>query len=79
MGENMNFCRVMAGMALRWKDNFAIVNVERNRRYTFLEYHRLTNRIANMCRDRLGLSRGDTAMLLLDNDNFGLFHFPQAL
>jgi acyl-coenzyme A synthetase/AMP-(fatty) acid ligase len=55
----MNFCRVMAGMALRWKDNTAIVNVERDRRYTFFEYHRLTNRIANMCRDRLGLYRGD--------------------
>ena len=31
----------MAGMALRWKNNIAIANVERNRRYTFLEYHRL--------------------------------------
>ena len=76
MSEKMNFSRVMAAMALRWKDNLAIVNVERNRRYTFAEYHRLTNRIANMCRDRLGLRRGDTAMLLLDNDNFSLVHFP---
>ena len=72
----MNFCRVMAAMALRYKDNLAIVNVERKRRYTFAEYHRLTNRIANMCRESLGLGRGDTAMLILDNDNFGLVHFP---
>jgi acyl-CoA synthetase (AMP-forming)/AMP-acid ligase II len=63
-------------MASRYKDNVAIVNVERDRRLTFAQYHRLTNRIANMCRDRLGLRRGDTAMLLLDNDNFSLFHFP---
>src|SRR5215510_15152636 len=66
----------MAAMALRYKDNVAVVNVERSRRYTFPEYHRLTNRTANMCRDRLQLRRGDTAMLLLDNDNFSLVHMP---
>src|SRR6516164_9066000 len=74
--QKINFCRVMGEMARRWKDNFAIVNLERNRRYTFVEYHRLTNRIANMCRHRLGLRRGDTAMAILDNDNFSLVHFP---
>ena len=73
--QRMNFCRIMGALALRYKDNPAIVNVERNRRYTFAEYHRLTNRIANMCRDRLGLGQGDTAMLMLDNDNFSLVHF----
>jgi fatty-acyl-CoA synthase len=72
----MNFCRVMGSMALRYRDNIAIVNVERDRRYTFAEYHTLTNRIANMCKDRLGLRRGDTAMAILDNDNFSLVHFP---
>ena len=74
--QRMNFCRVMAAMALRYKDNVAIVNIERKRRYTFPEYHRLTNRIANMCRERLGLRNGDTAMLILDNDNFSLVHMP---
>ena len=74
--QKINFCRVMGEMARRWKDNLAIVNVERNRRYTFAEYHRLTNRIANMCRDRLRLRRGDTAMAILDNDNFSLVHSP---
>src|SRR6266851_3562318 len=74
--QRMNFCRVLEAMALRYKDNIAVVNVERDRRYTFPEYHRLTNRIANMCRDRLGLRQGDTAMLILDNDNFRLVHFP---
>ena len=75
----MNFCRVMAAMALRYKDNLAVINVERGRRYTFPEYHRLTNRIANMCRDRLGLRHGGTAMLILDNDNFSLVHLPAIL
>src|SRR5215469_9308060 len=72
----MNFCRVMAAMAQRWRDNLAIVNVERGRRYSFGEYHLLTNRIANMCRDRLGLGPGDTAYLILDNDNLTLLHHP---
>ena len=52
------------------------VNVERQRRYTYPEYHRLTNRIANMVRNALGLRRGDTALLILDNDNLSLLHFP---
>ena len=71
-----NFSRVMAAMAMRYRNNTAIVNVERNRRYTFPEYHRLTNRIANMTRDALGLRRGDKALLILDNDNLSLLHFP---
>jgi acyl-CoA synthetase (AMP-forming)/AMP-acid ligase II len=66
----------MAMMAMRYRNNIAIVNVERNRRYTFPEYHRLTNRIANMARDTLGLRRGDKALLILDNDNLSLLHFP---
>src|SRR5689334_12855726 len=59
-GEAMmkiNFCHVMSTMAMRYRQNVAIVNLERNRRYTFPEYHRLTNQIANMMRDALGLRR----------------------
>jgi fatty-acyl-CoA synthase len=54
-GGNMitNFSRVMATMAMRYRHNIAVVNMERNRRYTYPEYHRLTNRIANMSRDAL--------------------------
>ena len=71
-----NFSRVMATMALRYRNNTAIVNLERNRRYTYPEYHRLTNRIANMVRKDLDLRTGDTAMLILDNDSLSLVHFP---
>ena len=39
-----NFSRVMATMAMRYRHNIAVVNVERGRRYTYPEYHRLTNR-----------------------------------
>jgi fatty-acyl-CoA synthase len=71
-----NFCHVMAAIALRYRDNIAVVNTERNRRYTFREYHLLTNRVANMARDTLGLRAGDTAMLILENDSLSLIHFP---
>jgi acyl-coenzyme A synthetase/AMP-(fatty) acid ligase len=56
----MNFCRIMAGMALRYRDNIAIVNVERKRRFTYPEYHQLTNRIANAMHDTLGLVAATT-------------------
>src|SRR5215471_12132292 len=72
----INFCRIMAAMALRYRDNVAVVNIERNQRYTFPAYHRLTNRIANMTRDALRLRQGDTALLILDNDHLSLLHFP---
>jgi acyl-coenzyme A synthetase/AMP-(fatty) acid ligase len=72
----INFCHVMSTMAMRYRQGTAIVNLERNRRYTFPEYHALTNRIANMTPDGLGLRRGDVALLILDNDNLSLLHFP---
>ena len=72
----MNFSRVMSTMALRFRDNPAIVNVERDRRYTYAEYHRLTNRIAHMMRHALGLGAGDKVLLILENDNLSLLHFP---
>ena len=71
-----NFSRVMATMALRFRDNLAVVNVERDRRYTYAEYHRLTNRIAHMMRHALGLGAGDKVLLILENDNLSLLHFP---
>ena len=49
-----NYCRVMATMALRYQQQYC----DRQRREAttlhLSEYHRLTNRIANMARDTLG-------------------------
>ena len=59
-------------------DAECIVNVERNRRYSFREYHLLTNRIVNMMRERLGLRRGDTWLCILHNDNLSLLSFFTA-
>lgn len=72
----LNFCRVMRSLAQRHGDKEAIVNVERNRRYSFREYHLLTNRIANGLRDRLGVGNGDKFMLILENDNVSLMQIP---
>lgn len=72
----MNFCRVMRQLALRHREREAIVNVERNRRYTYAEYHRLTNRIANAMRSALNIDAGDNFLVILENDNIALLQFP---
>jgi fatty-acyl-CoA synthase len=70
-----NFARVVDAVARQFSDREALVNIERNRRYTFRELHLLTNRIVNMMRERLGLTRGQRYLLILDNDNISLLHF----
>jgi acyl-CoA synthetase (AMP-forming)/AMP-acid ligase II len=72
----MNFCRVMRQLALRYKHHEAIVNVERNRRFTYEQYHLLTNRVADALRTTLQVSKGDKFMLILENDNLSLMMFP---
>jgi len=74
----MNFSRVMGLLAARWGDREALVNVERNRRFTYHELHACTNRIANMLRDTLRLGAGDRFLLILDNDNLSLMHFVSS-
>ena len=75
----MNFCRVMRLMAQRFGSQEAIVNVERQRRYTYQQYHLLSNRIANAMRGTLALGHGDKFLLILDNDNLSLMMFPTVL
>lgn len=75
----VNFGRLMHNLALTYGGHEALVNVERGRRYSYSEYHLLTNRIANMLRMKLGLDRHDSFMLILENDNLSLLHFPTYL
>jgi acyl-CoA synthetase (AMP-forming)/AMP-acid ligase II len=72
----LNFCRVMRMLAMRHAEKEAIVNVERNRRYTYAQYHCLTNQIANALRTTIGVGKDDKFMLILDNDNMSLLQFP---
>jgi hypothetical protein len=44
----MNFCRVLRTLSMRYQDNRVVVNIERGRQYSFPDYHRVTNQIANM-------------------------------
>ncbi len=74
MGRKINMGRLMLQVAKRYPDKEAIVNVERNRRFSFRQLHLLTNKICNMMRDRFGLKRGDVFLLILENDNVSLLH-----
>jgi acyl-CoA synthetase (AMP-forming)/AMP-acid ligase II len=70
----VDFSLQFALLAQRFSDREALVNLERERRYSFSELHLLTNRIANLMRDRLGLRQGDVYLCILDNDNLSLLH-----
>ncbi len=72
----MNFSRVMRLLALRYRDQEAIVNVERNRRFTYEQFHLLSNRIADSLSTTLQVGAGDKFMLILENDNLSLLMFP---
>lgn len=73
--QRVNFARVSRLLAQRYGRREALVNTERGRRYSFLDLHLLSNRIANMMTDSLGLGAGDRYMLILRNDNLSLMHF----
>lgn len=75
----LNFARTMGNLAMRFADREALVNIERQRRYSFRELHALTNRIANMFRERLDLVRGDVYLCILDNDSLSLLHAWTAM
>lgn len=70
----VNFTRMMRQIVRAHGSLDALVNVERDRRYTFAELHQLTNRIVNMMRARLGLVRGTSYLCILENDNLSLLH-----
>jgi len=74
----INFSAVSEGLARTFGDAECIVNVERNRRYSFRGYHLLTNRIVNMMMTRLDLRRGDAWMTILHNDSLSLLSFFTA-
>ena len=74
MGMKVNFARIFRRLAEQHGDAPALINCERERSYSFRELHLLTNRIANVLRDDLGLGKGDRYLLILENDNLALLH-----
>jgi acyl-CoA synthetase (AMP-forming)/AMP-acid ligase II len=75
----MNFANLMAQLAMQHHDREALVNTERNRRFTHAQLHRFTNQVVNMMRERLGLRRGDKWLCILENDSLSLLHAWTAL
>ena len=70
----MNFSTISERLADAYGDREALVNIERDRRYSFREFHLLTNRIVNMMSDHLALVEGDCFLNILDNDNMAYIH-----
>jgi acyl-CoA synthetase (AMP-forming)/AMP-acid ligase II len=71
----INMGRLLRQTALCFSDRTALVNIERNRRFTFWQLHELTNKLCNLIKEKFGLYEGDVYATLLENDNMGLFHF----
>lgn len=69
----VNFGRLMLQQANAFGDKTAVVNIERDRSFTFREIHLLTNKICNMMKNQFGLMAGDVFACLLENDNMSLF------
>ena len=70
----VNMGRVFQQTALRFADNPAVINVERERRFSYARMHEITNRLSNVLKHRFGLKQGDFYATILDNDNMALFH-----
>ena len=74
----INFSTISENLALTYRDAECLVNVERNRRYNFRDYHLLTNQIINMMMSRLGVGKDDVALTILENDSASLLSFFTA-
>jgi fatty-acyl-CoA synthase len=70
----VNMGRLLRQTALRFSADLALINTERNRRFTYMEMHRLSNRISHIVTDGFGLAPGQCYTTLLENDHLGFFH-----
>jgi acyl-CoA synthetase (AMP-forming)/AMP-acid ligase II len=70
----VNMGRLIGQTALSFSGRPALVNLERNRRFSYGQMHRLSNRMSNLLTGRFGMGSGDFYVTLLENDHVGLFH-----
>src|SRR5699024_6019837 len=70
---NVNFGRQLYQVANQFADEIALVNIEKDRSFTYMELHLLTNKICNMMRNEFNLQKGDVYGNLLENENNSLF------
>ena len=69
-----NMGTLIGQTAQRYADRPALINVERERSFTYQQMHRLSNRISHMLCSRFELGSGQFYATLLDNDHMGFFH-----
>ena len=70
----VNMGRITQQIAQQYADHPAVINVERDRRFSYARMHELTNRLSNVLKHRFNLRQGDFYATILDNDNMALFH-----
>ena len=70
----VNMGRIFQQTALQFAAGSAVMNVERDRCFTYAQMHALTNRLSNALKHGFGLGQGDFYATILDNDNMSLFH-----
>src|SRR5271165_176750 len=74
MSSKFDFSRLFRRLVEQHGNSPALINTERDRRYSYHELHLLTNRVANMMREDLSLGDVDRYLLILQNDNLSLIH-----
>jgi fatty-acyl-CoA synthase len=74
----IDFSLVSENLAHTYGDAECIVNLERNRRYTYRQFHAVTNQVINMMRERLRLRKGQVVATILNNDSACLLSFFTA-
>ena len=75
---HIDFSVISENLARTYGDAECVVNVERDRRYSFRQYHLLTNQIANMMHERLQLGRDDIWLNILYNDSLSILSYFTA-
>jgi fatty-acyl-CoA synthase len=65
----LNPRRVLRPPILRYANETAVINVERNRRFTYQEVYEILNKTCNILRERFALGEGDKYATLLENDH----------
>lgn len=65
----VNMTRLLRQITLRYQDRTALVNIERDRRFSYWRLHLLTNKIYNVIHSKFGLKAGEIYATILDNDD----------
>ena len=68
----LNLGRIIRETVLRYADYPAVINMERNRSFTFRQLHELTNKVSNLLTGRFGMKENSIYATILENDHMAL-------